>query len=179
MHLGLSWDMLSIRHMIHFQLLNHFNNGIVTNESKLPSALISNSIIILPFSNEIIRYQTAHIHIRVLSDESLIGDCDNNCISCHHYHQERNMTHKLLLHDDVINWKHFPRYWPFVREIHLSPVNSPHKGRWRRALMFSLLCAWINRWINNRDAGDLRRHQAHYDVIVMEGLTTKLFQWMS
>ena len=28
-------------------------------------------------------------------------------------------------HDDVIKWKHFPRYWPFVREIHRSPVNSP------------------------------------------------------
>ena len=28
--------------------------------------------------------------------------------------------------DDVIKWKHFPRYWPFVRGIHRSPVNSPH-----------------------------------------------------
>ena len=33
------------------------------------------------------------------------------------------------LHDDVIKWKHFPRYWPFVRGIHRSPVNSPHKGQ--------------------------------------------------
>ena len=39
-------------------------------------------------------------------------------------------------HDDVIKWKHFPRYWPFVRGIHRSPVNSPHKGQWRGALMF-------------------------------------------
>ena len=38
------------------------------------------------------------------------------------------------MHDDVIKWKHFPRYWPFVRGIHRSPVNSPHKGRWRKAL---------------------------------------------
>ena len=44
-------------------------------------------------------------------------------------------------HDDVINWKHFPRYWPFVRGIHRSPVNSPHKDQWRGALMFSLICA--------------------------------------
>ena len=43
-------------------------------------------------------------------------------------------------HDDVIKWKHFPRYWPFVRGIHRSPVNSPHKGQWRGALMFSLIC---------------------------------------
>ena len=70
-------------------------------------------------------------------------------------------------HDDVIKWKHFPRYWPFVRIIHRSPVNSPHKGQWRRALMFSLICVWINGWVNNREAGDLRRYRAHYDVFVM------------
>ena len=33
--------------------------------------------------------------------------------------------------------------------------------------MFPLICAWINGWVNNRVAGDLRRHRAHYDVIVM------------
>ena len=72
-----------------------------------------------------------------------------------------------LWHDDVIKWKHFPRNWPFVREIHRSPVNFPHKGQWRGALMFSLIYAWINGWINNREAGDLRRQHGHYDVIVM------------
>ena len=70
------------------------------------------------------------------------------------------------MHDDVIKWEHFPRYWPFLRGIHRSPVNSPHKGLWREASMFSLISAWINRWVNNRDAGDLRRYHAHYDVIV-------------
>ena len=77
----------------------------------------------------------------------------------------------LVLHDDVIKWKHFPRDWPFVRGIHRSPVNSPHKGLWRGALMFPLICVWINGWVNNRKAGDLRRYQTHYDVIVMN--TTK------
>ena len=72
-----------------------------------------------------------------------------------------------LTHDDVIKWKHFPRYWPFVRGIHRSPVNSLHKGQWRGALMFTLICARINGWINNRKAGDLKRNRAHYDVIVM------------
>ena len=47
------------------------------------------------------------------------------------------------------------------------PVNSPHKGQWHGALIFSLICAWINDWVNNREAGDLRRHRGHYDVIVM------------
>ena len=38
---------------------------------------------------------------------------------------------KQSIYDDVIKSKHFPRYWPFVRGIHRSPVNSPHKGQWR------------------------------------------------
>ena len=71
-------------------------------------------------------------------------------------------------HDGVIKWKKIPRYWLFVRGIHRSLVNSPHKGQWRRALVFSLICAWINGWVNNREAGDLRRHRAHYDVKVMK-----------
>ena len=61
----------------------------------------------------------------------------------------------FLPHDDVIKWKHFPRYWHF-----------PNKGQWHRALMFSLICAWTNEWVNNRDAGDSRRHRAHYDIML-------------
>ena len=56
------------------------------------------------------------------------------------------------VHYDVIRWKHFPRYWPFVRGIH----------RW----------AWINSWGNNHEAGDLTHHRAHYDVIVMQNIST-------
>ena len=43
-------------------------------------------------------------------------------------------------HDDVVKWKKIKRYWPFVRETHRSPVNSPHKGQWHGALIFSLIC---------------------------------------
>ena len=70
-------------------------------------------------------------------------------------------------HDDVIKWKHFPRYWPFVRIIYRSSVNSPHKSQWHGALMFSLICVWINGSVKNREAGDLRRYRAHYDVNLM------------
>ena len=87
----------------------------------------------------------------------------------------------MVSHDDVINWKHFPRFWPLVRGIHRSPVNSSHKDQWREALMFSLICAWINGWVNNGEAGDLRRHRAHYDVIVnnASGLPHSCTQWGS
>ena len=71
------------------------------------------------------------------------------------------------IHDDVIKWDYFPRHWPFVWGIHWSPVNSPHKGQWRGALMFSLICARISGWVNTGEAGDLRCHRAHYDLIVM------------
>ena len=71
-------------------------------------------------------------------------------------------------YDDIIKWKHFPSYWPYVWGIHRSPVNSPHKGQWRRALIFSLICASMNGWANNHEAGDLRHHHAHYDITVMK-----------
>ena len=58
-----------------------------------------------------------------------------------------------------MKWKHFPRYWPFVRGIHRGPVNSPHKGHWPGALMF------------------LRSHRAHYDVIVMHFSTHCYMNW--
>ena len=51
--------------------------------------------------------------------------------------------------------------------IDRSQVNSPHKGQWQGALIFLLICAWINGWVNNGKAGDLRRHRAHYDITVM------------
>ena len=65
-------------------------------------------------------------------------------------------------HDDVIKWKHIPRYWPFVRGIHRSPVTSDAE-LW----YFNWSATWINGWVNSREACDLRRHRAHYDATVM------------
>ena len=62
----------------------------------------------------------------------------------------------VTTHADVIKWKPFPRYWPFVRGIHRSPVNSPHKGQWRGALMLSLVSSSINGWVNNGKTSHLR-----------------------
>ena len=93
-----------------------------------------------------------------------VGPNDSHRSACHHI---TDTAGNKTWHDDVIKWKHFPRNWPFVRGIHWSPVNSPHKGQWRGALMFSVICVWIHDWVNNREAGDLRRYRAHYDVIVM------------
>ena len=75
----------------------------------------------------------------------------------------------VLIHEEIIQSKHFPRSWPFVRGIHRSPVNSPHKDQWRGALMFSLICTSVNVSVNNLEVGDLRRHRAHYAVSLMYG----------
>ena len=50
-----------------------------------------------------------------------------------------------------------------------SPVTGefPSQSQRRGALMFSLICTWANGWANHRDAGDFRRHCAHYNVTVM------------
>ena len=93
------------------------------------------------------------------------------CISNNKHGFPYRITTKLFTghcsgkkHEDVIKCIHFPCYRPFVRGSHQSPVNSQHKGQWRGALMFSLICSWINAWVNNGEAGDLRRNRAHYDV---------------
>ena len=61
----------------------------------------------------------------------------------------------------------FPLYWPFVRGVHRSPVNSPHKGQWRGSFMFSLICAWTNGWVINRNSTYWERHRTQLDVTVM------------
>ena len=70
-------------------------------------------------------------------------------------------------HDNVIKWEHFARGWPFVRRMHRSPVDSPHKAHCLGALMFSLMCASMNGWPSNWDAGDLGRLGDHCAVTVM------------
>ena len=49
----------------------------------------------------------------------------------------------------------------------VTGILCSHEGQWRGALMFSLICAWTNDWVNNRNADDLRRHRSRYDVNVM------------
>ena len=75
------------------------------------------------------------------------------------------------IHVDISWWRHqmeiFSALLAICAGIHWSLVNFPHQGQWRGALMFSLIYVWIYSWVNNREAGDLRRYRAHYDVTVM------------
>ena len=99
---------------------------------------------------------------------------DHICRNVQRIHS-RNFAHKLSLrqsHDDVIKWKHFPRFWPFVPVTGEFPSQSSDAELW-----CFLICAWTNDWINNRDAGDMRGHRAHYDVTVMMFFLVYMFIW--
>ena len=83
-------------------------------------------------------------------------------------HPASNTFHKVW----ITWWRHQMETFSALLAIcagnHRSTVNSPHKGQWRGALMFYFIWASISGWVNNREAGDLRRHRAHCDVIVMK-----------
>ena len=76
---------------------------------------------------------------------------------------------KFFSHEQWFKFRLFLQ-WTFCvvqKKIVTVPVNSPHKGQWRGSLMFSLICGWMNSWVNNHEAGDLTHIRAHYDVTVM------------
>ena len=73
----------------------------------------------------------------------------------------------LRRHDEVIKWKHFPFYWPFVWGNPPVTGGFPPQRPVTRSFDVSLICTWTNCWANNRDVGDVIRHRAHYDVTVV------------
>ena len=96
--------------------------------------------------------------------------------------QEKNTQHHGLRSPGKTNffgdswWRHHMETFSVLLALCAgSPVNSPHKEQWRGALMFSLNCAWIDGWVNNREAGNLRRHHAYYDVAVISIMKVKRF----
>ena len=103
-----------------------------------------------------------------LSEPTLIGLLTHICVTRPQWVNDRGTNSYHTLH---IN--NLPRFvkWYLITEIkhcHRSPTSSPRKGQWRGALMFSSICTWMNGWVNNRDAGDLRRYHTHHDVRVMQ-----------
>ena len=85
--------------------------------------------------------------------------CDNTPLSVRYF----SCIWNQFTHDDVIKWKHFCATCHLCGEF----TDSPHKSHWRGALMFSFICVCINGWVNNREAGDLRRYRVYYDVTVI------------
>ena len=93
---------------------------------------------------------------------------NGKCIQFKHKNIAQHYSRIVVYwHDDVIKWKHFPRYWAFMWRINRSPVNSSRRPV---TLNFdvSLICAWTNGWVNSRGAGDLRRNCTLNDGNVMK-----------
>ena len=79
----------------------------------------------------------------------------------------------------LASWKTFHYTWwrhqmeTFSALLAICAGNSPVSGEFpsqrpvTRSFDFFLICTWINGWVNNRKAGDLRCHRVHYDVSVM------------
>ena len=81
----------------------------------------------------------------------------------------------------ITTWRHqmktFSALLALCEGIHWSPVDSPHKVQERGALIFSSICTWTSNWADTRDAGDLRRHRANYDVTAMTHLCGHCMGW--
>ena len=83
------------------------------------------------------KYQNNSSSVRMIITRTIIWvtRCQRSCSEEYRW-INHVIYHKLIQYDDVIKWTHSTRYWPFVRGIHWSAVNSHQKGQWRGALMF-------------------------------------------
>ena len=141
-----------------------------------PRTLLSAVLIKWPSDEKNGQAQTITKHTKVRT-VSLIICLMHNCILC--YSRELDTFICVCVSKPVPWWRHqmetFSALLALCAGIHRSPVNSPHKGQWLGNFMFSLICAWINGWVNNHRAGDLRRHRADYDVTVMQNKTVAIY----
>ena len=83
--------------------------------------------IVLDFNDQrkqVQQFRTAAYDIRTYKALYKISSVQSNIAN----HRPGPRPHsKPLKHDDIIKWKYCPRYWPFMRGIHRSRVNSPQK----------------------------------------------------
>ena len=105
------------------------------------------------------------------SSRSLWRNCNAN--ENHEYRMSMNKVwlYTCLLHElytrnmSLLWWRH--QMETFSALLVLCVGNSPVTGEFPPQRPVTRSCNWINGWANNREAGDLRRHRAHSDVIVM------------
>ena len=136
----------------------------------LPTAFVSAVLHAIPCNTETLfieitgRFYLYHSSVHEYFSPSLVL-----CKKIHRWPVDS--PHKGQWHGKLSWWRHQMEAFSALLALCAGnspvPVNSPHKGQWRGALMFSLICTPINGWVNNGEAGDLRRNLAHYDVTVM------------
>ena len=82
---------------------------------------------------------------------------------CFQFHKYVHMpTLFIVTIEHIPNKDHIPLQW---RHNDHDGVSNHQPDD---CFAVSLICTWINGWVNNRETGDLKRHRAHYDVIVMQ-----------
>ena len=121
------------------------------------------------------RKQCVGVFINSFISEFLYGNIRYMCMFYYFpwsgRHSRETMTHLHTPIGNIMmtssNENIFRVTGPFCGNSPVTGEFPTHKGQWRGTLMLSLICDWINGWVNNREVGDLRRHRAHYDVIVM------------
>ena len=150
----------------------HIFSSPITSVSKRVAWVFNDYNVMIPFVAFRLRYVIVIVYIDHLYDcivmiVVVLLDSLDYTLRWHRIPAAYNHKFSGIHHDVVIKWKYFLRYWPFVGGIHRLELNSQHKGQWRGALMFSLICTWRNGLVNNGEAGDLRRHLGHYDVTRM------------
>ena len=153
--------------------------GIITGESVVNATWVN--VISYDLGGNVEKWRKDSKQYRFMFDRdiAIVGCVMPQTLSIcrdHCFPKNPRMTQLAREHDDVIKLKHFPRYWAFVRGIHWSPVNSPHKGQWRRAVMFSLNCSWTKGWMKHRDAGD-ETHSLWRHVMGREYIKNILWVW--
>ena len=80
----------------------------------------------------------------------------------------------IFSHDDAIKWKNFRATGHFAGNSPVPgefPVQRPVTRSFD--VFFDLF--WISGWVNNREAGDLRRYRAYYGAIVMWIIVSPIF----
>ena len=103
--------------------------------------------------------------------DSLMHDCSISIANSLEILQSCSISHRYFpgnsgrIDGRETWWRHQMETFPALLLAICGPVNSLYKGG---ALMYSLICAWIYGWVNNREVGELRRYCAHYDVTLME-----------
>ena len=91
-------------------------------------------------------------------------------------YRSQNGHRNMWGHNNVIKWKHFRVTGHLCREF-TGQRWIPHTKVIDVELWFFFICVWINDWVNNREAGDVRRYRAHYDVIVIWAMFTPEELW--
>ena len=137
--------------LVHSHSINHLN---YCNMCRLDYAIMLSVTLLAPTRYETVSKHHAASNVTIITYIEEIPKFPEKYVNT------------VATHDDVISWKHFPRYWPFC--VGNSPVTGEFPAQRPVTRSFDVFFdLGLNKCLtNNREAGDLRRHRTHYAGIV-------------